>query len=64
MLTINNMQSSDLQILRKFRLKYSRNPLIEYLNINSLRSRINDVLEMISRLRLDYFVISKAKVRL
>ena len=50
--------------MRKFRLKYSRNPLIEYLNINSLRSRINDVLEMISRLRLDYFVISKAKVRL
>ena len=50
--------------MRKFRLKYSGNPLIEYLNINSLRSRINDVLEMISRLRLDYFVISKTKVRL
>ena len=50
--------------MRKFRLKYSRNPLVGYLNINSLRNRINDVLEMISRLRLDYFVISKTKVRL
>ena len=31
----NNMQISDLQILRKLRLKYPRNPLIGYLNINS-----------------------------
>ena len=53
------MQISDLQILLKLRLKYPRNPLIGYLNINSLRNKIIDVREMIGRLQLDYFVISE-----
>ena len=48
----NNMQSSDPQILRKLRLKYLRNPLIGYLNINFLRNKIIDVREMIGRLSL------------
>ena len=56
------MQSSDLQILHKLRLKYPRNPLIRYLNINSLRNRTIDVVEMIGRLPLDYFVISETKL--
>ena len=37
------MQNSDLQILHKLRLRYSRNPHIGYLNINSLRNKIIDV---------------------
>ena len=58
----NNVQISDLQILRKLRLKYPRSPLIGYLNINSLRNKIIDVREMIGRLQLDYFLISETKL--
>ena len=56
------MQISGLQILCKLRLKYPRNPLIGYLNINSLRNKIIDVRELIGRLQLDYFVISETKL--
>ena len=48
--------------MRKRRLKYLRNPLIGYLNINWLRNKIIDVRELIGRLQLDYFVISETKV--
>ena len=41
----DNMQSSDLQIFRKLRLKYHRNPQIGYLNIYSLRNKMFDVRE-------------------
>ena len=58
----NNMQISDRQILSKLRLKYPRNPLIGYININSLRNKIIGVREMIGRLQLDYFVISETKL--
>ena len=58
----DNMQSSDLQILRKLRLKYTNTTLIEYLNLNSLWNKITDVPEMIGRLLLDYFVISETKL--
>ena len=56
------MQISNLQILRKLRLQYPRNPLIEYLNINSLRNKIINVRELMGRLQLDYFVISETKL--
>ena len=52
------MQSSDLKISHKLRLK---NPLIGYLNINSLRNQIIDTREMIGRQQLDHFVISETK---
>ena len=55
-------QSSDLQILSKNRLKYPTNPLIGYLNINSLRNKIIDVREVIGKFSLDYFVISETKL--
>ena len=58
----NNTEISDLQILRKLRLKYPRNPLIGHLNTNSLRNNIIDVRELIGRLQLDYFVISETKL--
>ena len=56
------MQISGLQILCKLRLKYPRNPLIGYLNINSLRNKIIDIQRLIGRLQLDYFVISETKL--
>ena len=55
-------QSLDLQILNKNRLNYPANPLICYLNINSLRNKIIDVREVIGKLSLDYFVISETKL--
>ena len=58
----NNMQISDLQILRKLRLQYPGNPLIGYLRINSLRNKIIDIREMAGRLQLDYFVMSETKL--
>ena len=48
--------------MRKNRLKYPTNPLIGYLNINSLRNQIIDVREVIGKLSLDYFVISETKL--
>lgn len=58
------MQSSDLDIFRKLRLKYPKNPFIQYLNINFLKNEIIDVLEMIGRLQLYFFVISETNLNL
>ena len=58
----NNRQISDLQILRKLRLKYLRDPLIGCSKINSLRNKIIDVRELIGRQQLDYFVINEIKL--
>ena len=52
----------DLQILHDLRLKYPKNLLIGYLNINSLRNKIIDLREIISYLQLDYFVLSETKI--
>ena len=51
-----------MQILSKNRVKYPTNPLIGYLNINSLRNKIIDVREVIGKVSLDYFVISETKL--
>ena len=44
------------------RLKHPRNPLIGYLNINSLRNKIVDATEVFRKLQLDYFVLSEMKL--
>ena len=44
------------------RLKHPRNPLIGYLNINSLRNKIVDAREVFGKLQLDYFVLSETKL--
>ena len=48
-------------MLKKDRLNYPRNPLIGYLNINSIRNKISDIREVFGKLQLDYFVLSEAK---
>ena len=48
--------------MSKNRVKYPTNPLIGYLNINSLRNKIIDVREVIGKVSLDYFVISETKL--
>ena len=40
----------------KCKLQYPKNPVIGYLNINSLRSKIADLTEIMSDISLDYFV--------
>ena len=44
------------------RLKQPRNPLIGYMNINSLRNKIVDAREAFGKLQLDYFVLSETKL--
>ena len=43
-------------------LKNPRNPLIGYLNINSLRNNIVDAREVFGKLQLDSFVVSETKL--
>ena len=49
-------------MLRTERLKLNENPLLGYLNINSLRNKIIDLREIIHYLNLDYFVLSETKI--
>ena len=43
-------------------LKYPNNSLIGYINIKSLRNKINDVWEVVETLSLDYLVNSEANL--
>lgn len=43
----------------KNRLKYSSNPLIDYININSLRNKTIDFREVIGKLSLVHLIIRK-----
>ena len=43
-------------------LKNPRNPLIGYLNTNSLWNKIVDAWEVFGQLQLDYFVLSEIKL--
>ena len=54
--------SSGFEGLRENRLNYVNNPLIGYLNINSLRNKIVNLREMIFELLLDYLVLSETKI--
>ena len=53
---------TDLQILISDRLKYLKNPLLGYLNINSLRNKITDLRIILKEISLDYFVVSETKL--
>ena len=52
----------DLQILQNEYLKINKNPLIGYLNINSLRNKIIDFRKIIQYLNLEYFVLIATKI--
>ena len=52
----------DLQILQDDRDKFHNNPLLGYLNINSLQSKVTDVRLIFKDLSLDYFVFSESKL--
>ena len=58
----HSIDCTDLQTLKKDRLNYPRNPLIGYLNINSIRSNISDITEILGKLQLYYFVSSETTI--
>ena len=49
-------------MLQDDRLKLLHNPLIAYLNINSLRNKVIDLGEILKDLPLDYIVIRETKL--
>ena len=53
---------ADLQLLHEDRLKFVRNPLIGYLNINSLRNKIADLRIFLKNLPLEYLVLGETKL--
>ena len=61
-LSVSKSSAADLEMLQDDRLKLLHNPLIAYLNINSLRNKVNDLGEILKDLPLDYMVISETKL--
>ena len=53
--------ATDVQVLHHERLKH-KNPMIGYLNINSLRNKLTDLKVILKYLSLDYFVLSETKL--
>ena len=47
--------ATDLQVLHHERLNHNKNPMIGYLNINSLQNKLTD-LKILKYLSLDYFI--------
>ena len=61
-LSVSKSSAADLEMLQDDRLKLLHNPLIAYLNINSLRNKVIDLGEILKDLPLDYIVISETKL--
>ena len=51
-----------LQVLHHGRLKHSKNSMIGYLNVNSLRNKLTDLKVILKYLSLYYFVLSETKL--
>ena len=58
----SNPIEADLQILQEGRIKFHNNPLLGYLNINSLRNKVTYLRIIFKGLSLDYFVLSETKL--
>ena len=59
---LKRKECTDLQIMYENRLKHPRNPLLGYVNINSVKNKIVDVREVFEKLQLDDFVLSEIKL--
>ena len=55
-------KSLDLKKLRDPRLRYLKQPIIAYLNINCLRNKAIDLKEILGYLSPDYLVLSETKL--
>ena len=58
----SSVNSPDLQSLKAARSDNTENPMISYLNINSLRNKIIDLKEVLKHISLDHFVLSETKL--
>ena len=58
----NLSEETGLQQLQKDTLKHHRNPLIGYLNINSLRHKITDLRVIMKTSSLDFLILSDTKI--
>ena len=58
----NLSEETGLQQLQEGRLKHRKNPLIGYLNINSLRNKITDLRLTMKTLSLDYLILGETKI--
>ena len=54
--------TTKLQILHHEKLIHNKNPMIGYLNINSLQNKLTDLRVILKYLSLDYFVLSETKL--
>ena len=61
-ISVSKSSAADLEMLQNDRLKFLHNPLIAYLNINSLRNKLIDLGKILKDLPLDYLVISETKL--
>ena len=61
-ISVSKSSAAELEMLRNDRLKFLHNPLIAYLNINSLREKVSDSGKILKDLPLDYLVISETKL--
>ena len=53
---------ADLHKLKLIRKAHLNNPIIDYLNLNSLKNKIHEVREVFRDLSLNYFVLSETKI--
>ena len=51
-----------MKVICDLRIKNPNNPLIGYLNINSLRNKVVDLREILSKISPDYFVVAETKL--
>ena len=54
--------ATDLQVLHHERLKHNKNPMIGYLNMNSLQNKLTYLKVVLKYLSLDYFIVSETKL--
>ena len=60
--TTTVISNPDLPYLAELRKRYSDNPIIGYLNINSLRYKVVDLRHVLSESELDILAISETKL--
>ena len=58
----NLSEETGLQQLQEDKLKHRKTPLIGYLNINSLRNKITDLMVIMKTLSLNYLILSETKI--
>ena len=57
-----NLSQQTWKCSKNDRMTFLHNPLIGYLNLNSLRNKVIDLGEILKDLPLDYVVISETKL--